>query len=394
MLKATILKVLHIGKYYPPFSGGIENFTAALLPALSRHGTDIRALVHNHGPLAGRTRTDIVNGIPVHRVPSHGRILYAPVSPLFPAVFNRIVKGFRPDLLHIHMPNTSAFWTLFLPAAVRIPGILHWHSDVVPSTVSRGLDLAYRFYRPFEYRLLRYARAVIATSPPYLASSRPLAPFKHKTRTVPLALPAESGETVSAADRQWSELLWGNQSARILAVGRLTYYKGHRFLVDAMERIENAKLIIVGEGELKGEILRRVTDKGLDTRITLTGHLEAGRLEALLRSCDFVVLPSIERTEAFGLVLLEAMRAGKPAIVTTVEGSGMSWIVRHGETGLHVPPMNPHRLAQAIQTLAGNPDMAGKMGKAAKERFNRHFTMEKAAASVLGIYKRCPGKKF
>ena len=157
------MRVLHIGKYYPPFAGGIEHFLADLLPALQTQGVAAAALVHDEQPRRHGRWPSRDAAIPVYRVPCYGRLLYAPVSPQFPFWLVRALREFRPDLLHLHLPNTSAFWGLAVPAARRLPWIIHWHADVVASLLDRRLALAYRFYRPFEQRLLAASRAVIAT---------------------------------------------------------------------------------------------------------------------------------------------------------------------------------------------------------------------------------------
>lgn len=124
------MKVLHIGKYFPPFSGGIENFMGELLPLLVSSGNQIHALVHNHKSTL-RVKTEEHQQVKVIRVPSYGRLLYTPVSPGFLYYLQREISTFQPDIIHIHMPNPSAFWLLLLPSAQRIPWIIHWHSDVV-----------------------------------------------------------------------------------------------------------------------------------------------------------------------------------------------------------------------------------------------------------------------
>src|SRR5699024_5451513 len=95
---------------------------------------------------------------------------------------------FKPDLLHLHLPNTSAFWAMAIPAARKIPWIVHWHADVVASRHDSKLALAYPLYRPFEQRFLKVASAIIATSPPYLESSSALAHWRDKCQVIPLGL--------------------------------------------------------------------------------------------------------------------------------------------------------------------------------------------------------------
>ena len=124
----------------------------------------------------------------VRRVPSYGTLLYAPLSPGFPAALRRQIRDFKPDLLHLHLPNTSAFWVLAMGCARQVRWVIHWHSDVVPSNIDGRMSIAYRFYRPFEQAVLNRAASVAATSDRYLASSEPLIRWRHKCVVIPLGL--------------------------------------------------------------------------------------------------------------------------------------------------------------------------------------------------------------
>lgn len=382
-----MMRVLHIGKFFPPFAGGIENFMGDLLPALTKSGVSSVAVVHNHNFSIKKTVNETYHDVLIHKVPCHGNFLYAPVSPLFPFVLDKAIRDFKPDIIHAHMPNTSAFWTLLLPRARNIPTILHWHADVTKSQIDTRLQYAYPFYKPFEQAILNKAASVIATSPPYLQTSPTLKDWRHKTVIVPIGISNKKTPSVKEKNLKWAEKMWGDHGARILSIGRLTYYKGHDTLVKAAEHLHEAKIIIAGKGELRKDLEQSISDLCLKNQVFLTGYLEKNLLEALLYTADCLVLPSIERTEAFGVVLLEAMRAGKPAIVCNVNGSGMGWVVEDHFTGLHVPPQNPGLLAKAIKFIARDPQKTETMGRNALDRFNQRFRIDQIATAIAEIYQ-------
>ena len=184
-------RILHVGKFCPPFAGGIENFLADLMLAQAEQRETIAALVHDHEPQLLRfftpVQAEMWNCQAIYRVPCYGRLLYAPVSPQFPFWFHRVLQEFQPHLLHLHLPNTSALFALLLSRARRIPWIIHWHADVV-SALNTTLSMAYHAYRPFEQRLLANAHTIIATSPPYLTSSTTLQPWRDKCQVIPLGI--------------------------------------------------------------------------------------------------------------------------------------------------------------------------------------------------------------
>jgi rhamnosyl/mannosyltransferase len=396
------ISALHIGKYFPPFTGGMENFLVDLLRTMAGKGVEVAALVHTHVPrLRGEVRNlpvrrevdegrqvDSSRPIRLYRAPSFGRLLYAPMSPQFPFWLRQAIKTERPDILHLHLPNTSAFWAMSLAEARSIPWVVHWHSDVVASDLDRRLKLAYPLYRPFEQRMLDQARAIIATSPNYLYSSNALAPWRDKTSVVPLGLDPRRIPRVSKEIRQEAERCWGGAEFRILCVGRLTYYKGQEYLIKALKHLPHSRAIIVGEGERREMLRKIIYNLGLGEQVVLTGKLSSEHVYALMASCDCFCLPSLERTEAFGMVLLEAMAHGKPTVVSDIPGSGMSWVVQDGKTGRLVQPANAEALAVALRMLSHDRSAITTLGRAGYRRYRATFSMEQVANDVLELYSK------
>ena len=176
---------------------------------------------------------------------------------------------------------------------------------------------------------------------------------------------------------------------KVLAIGRLTYYKGFEFLVRAAALVrEDIRVDIVGVGDREDEIKSLIESMGLQKRVHLQGRLDDVQLHAMLSSCQCVCLPSIERTEAFGMVLLEAMLHGKPSVISDVPGSGMGWIVEHGGTGIKVPPANVEELARALAWLRDHPQDGLEMGQRGRERFDREFSIERSAEGLIQVYRQ------
>ncbi|HRD65334.1 MAG TPA: glycosyltransferase [Candidatus Competibacter sp.] len=382
------MRVLHVGKYYPPFAGGMEHFLADLLPALQTQGVAAAALVHDeqrgrHGPWPAPS-----DPLPIYRAPCHGQLLYAPLSPAFPFWLNRAIREFRPDLLHLHLPNTSAFWGLAIPSARRLPWIVQWQSDVVTSTIDRRLALAYRLYRPLEQRLLAASRAVIATSPPYLDASLALKPWRDRCHVIPLGFDPNRFPDPDPAALARAAAAWGETAFRILAIGRLTYYKGHEVLIRAAAKLSASRILIVGTGDRRERLAELIRSMELDDRVILSGFQPEADLDALLASCDVLCLPSLERTEAFGLVLLEAMRFGKPVVVSDIPGSGTGWVVRQANHGLLTPPGDPAALAKALRELQHNPLQRQTLGRSGAAALQDRFGIGSVAAAVADLYRR------
>lgn len=384
-------RVLHVGKYYPPFAGGIENFMVDLLPTQIAHGHAIAAVVHDHNIALKRsfTRVQAESHNPtLYRVPSYGRLLYAPISPQFPWWLQRSIQQFQPDILHLHMPNTSALWALLLPAARRLPWVIHWHADVV-SVMHQQLALAYRVYRPFEQRLLAHAAAVIITSAPYLATSPALQAWQDKCEVIPLGiaptrLPAVEPDVLTWARQQWSK----PQHLKVLSIGRLTYYKGHEVLIQAVQQYPDLDVCIVGKGEEKARLQQLIERLQLQSRVHLLGYCDTPQLLGLLNACDVFCLPSLERSEAFGVVLLEAMRYGKPLVASNITGSGVTWVVRDQYNGVLFPPNDATALAQVLHDLHLNATWRQQLGTQGQQRFVDEFDITAVSEAISDLYQR------
>ncbi len=380
------MRVVHVGKFFPPFAGGIENFMGDLLPAQLAKGVDVSALVHNSSgqPVSGSSCFDESR---VVRVPCYGSIVYAPVSPGFPLAFNRMLKREKPDVLHLHMPNTSAFWAMLLPRAYAVPWVIHWHADVVSSRIDRRLAAAYALYRPLEQRLLARAAAVITTSQRYGDSSLSLKNRQEKIRVIPLGLDPERLPLPGRDSMQQAGKLWGKGGRlRVLSIGRLTYYKGHEVLIRAAAEMQNIRVLIVGEGDKRRDLEKLIEKLKVRDRVFLCGRLPGTLLQALLAGSDCFCLPSVERTEAFGLVLLEAMRYGKPVIAGDIPGSGVGWVVQDKRTGLLFPVGSTPQLACMLQRAIACPEERKAMGEAGRHRFESIFHIDRIAEKTLQLY--------
>ena len=153
----------------------------------------------------------------------------------------------------------------------------------------------------------------------------------------------------------------------ILFVGLLRYYKGVAYLIEAMQRVPNAQLLIVGKGPEWDALQTQTQALGLAQRVHFLGRVSDEDRLALYHACDVFTLPSIHRSESWGAVQVEALACGKP-IVSTELGTGTSWVNQHEQTGLVVQPMNAQALADALNRLLADPMLRQRMGEAGKAR--------------------------
>ena len=365
------MKVLQLTKFYPPVRGGIESTTYDITEGLNAAGVRTDVLCSN---LTRRTVTETHGAYTVTRAASFGKMLSTSLAPALVVELARRHRGY--DLLHVHMPDPLSTLALRL-VRPRAKLVVHWHSDVV------NQKRALRFYAPLQRWLLQRADAVLVTSQAYGLASPHLADFRSKLHVVPSCIP-ELARDSSLADAMKAR--YGGRRI-VFALGRMTSYKGFDVLVEAATDLtDDCVVVIAGGGELLASHRDLVAARGLGQRVFLPGEISTAEVHALFAAADVFCLPSVNRAEAFGLVLVEAMASGRPIVATDIPGSGVPWVNQHGMTGLNVPVRDPAALAGAIRLLLDDPALAARYGAAARQRYLDHFTARSMVALLQGIY--------
>lgn len=367
---ARHLRVLHVGKFYPPVRGGMEKVLQVIAEA-ERTDIDNHVLVAN---TVARTVHDVVAGVPVTRVGALAKFGAVALCPTFPLWLRRL----DADIIVVHEPNPVA---LVAHLIGRPRGqIVFWvHAEVVRPAWRYRL-----FYRPFLIRLLKRAVRIVVASPPVAESALELQPFRNKCVVIPYALDADQHRMPLRGDRQVPDAGRDNLTPTVLFVGRLVAYKGVDVLLRALSKT-TARLVIVGDGPLRLELERQAIGLDISERVRFAGDADNAELAVLYATCDMLVLPSVTRAEAFGMVQLEAMSFGK-AVVSTDLNSGVPWVNQHGVTGLVVPPNDAVAMGAAIQRLIDNPAERCEMGRRGRARVEQDFSIARLARQVIDLY--------
>lgn len=369
------IRILQVNKLYYPVTGGIERVVQQLAEGLSGN-TDTKVLVCRQ---RGKTVIEEINDAEVTRASSLGTFSSLPLSFSFLCRFRKMSKD--RDIVHIHMPFPLGDLACLL-SGYRGTVVLWWHSDIV-----RQKKLM-KLYRPLMNWLLRRADCIVVATQGHIDGSHYLKAFEKKCRIIPYgvdpAIEREADRWISAGQhkRTGSEI-------RFLFVGRLVYYKGCRTLIEAFAkaagRDSTLRLDIVGTGPLEDELKSRTKELGLSERICFHTGVDDDGLIRFFQRCDVFVLPSLFRSEAFGLVQIEAMAFGKPVINTKLP-SGVPYVSLHGETGLTVEPGQAGELADAMLYLAEHPEERIQMGVKARERMEQQFRIDTMLGNVRDLY--------
>ncbi|MHA2216764.1 MAG: glycosyltransferase [Candidatus Hodarchaeales archaeon] len=366
------MKVLQVSKLYCPWIGGVEKVVQDIAEGL-KDKIDVEVLVCQPHGLGKRK---LINDIRVTKTSSVGMFYSMPLSPTFPFQFAR--KSRKVDLLHFHLPFPIGVLSQFMFGDKNKKIVVTYHSDIVRQ--AWALDL----YWPILNRFLDRADKILVTSANLLNSSERLKPFLHKCEVVPLSIDVLKFTNGTVVAPKSKEVLVSMDEKIILFVGRLIYYKGVQFLIAAMLNIK-AKLIIIGEGKHKKKLERMVKNLKLDSKVFFLGKQSDAKLRYWYKNCDVFVLPSVERSEAFGIVQLEAMAFKKPVINTDLP-TGVPFVSKHGQTGLTVPPEDPDALSKAINRLLDNDDLRLRFGENAYARVKEKFSSGKMIDPIYSIY--------
>lgn len=348
------MRIVELGKYYPPEPGGIENITRFAAETLARRH-DVRVLVFNRD---ARTVVERVGPVEVTRVASLGRVASQEIAP---ALIARLAR-MAPDMIHLHAPNPLGALAC-LVAARRVPVVISHHSDIVRQRRLGAL------VAPITRRLLARAVAITVLSPIYGATSAELAAVRDRLIAMPYgARPEQFDATPEVLDRARALRASVPGEGPVVAfVGRHVYYKGVEVLLAALARLPGVRALIAGDGPMRGFYESTARDLGLGPRARFLGRIDEPTKVAVYHAADMFALPCLNRAEAFGEVQVEAQLCRLP-IVTSNVASGVIDVTRDGVTGLVVAPGDAGALAAALGRLADDEGLRRRLGEAGRAR--------------------------
>ena len=360
------VRVVHVGKFYPPVPGGIERVVQSLC-AVTKGRLDSRVLAFNTGR---RTISEEIDGVPVTRVGDVGLGRIGAVAPAFPAHLSRV----DADVMILHEPNP---WALLSYAAVRprLPLAIWFHSDVVRPALQYQL-----FYAPIARPAYRAAARFLVSSPALAEHAAALQPFRDRVTVIPFGIDVDRWRPSEEVRRRADEICRRAGRPIVLFAGRHVPYKGVPVLIEAAAPLD-VEVVIAGDGPMRASWRGLAGSQAGAARFSFPGEVDDQELRALLVASGMFVLPSVTRAEAFGYVQLEAMACGTPVISTALP-TGVPWV---NETGLVVPPNDVEALRHAIERLVGDPELASRLGALGEARARTEFSMRAMGDRLVAV---------
>lgn len=378
------MRILQIGKFYP-IKGGVEKVMWDLTLGLASRGVRcdmLCACADGSNP-----RGEVIEPVPGARVicvPTLFKASSTMISPIMICKLRSLLRqavkeGEAYDVVHIHHPDPMACLALLL-SGYKGRVVMHYHSDII------GKGLTYTLYRPLEKWLVKRADLIVGTSPVYTESSPVLKNVQLKITTLPIGVADMSGRI----DKDKVEAIRKRFEGRhlIFSLGRLIPYKGYSYLVDAAQYLDDSyRIVIGGTGPLREALESQIASKGLQNKVILEGFVSDDDLPSWYGACDIYCMSSIMKTEAFGIVQVEAMSCGKPLVATTIPESGVSWVNATGISGLNVKPRDAEALAGAFKTIIDSPELYGSLSEGSRARYEASFTPDKMITDCVSIYQ-------
>ncbi|GAC1465124.1 MAG: glycosyltransferase family 4 protein [Isosphaeraceae bacterium] len=372
------LRICHLGKYYPPAPGGIETHVRTLARAQADLDVHVQVFCVNHTESPTVTEADgAVEVVRFRRARSALKLDYCP------GLLTQL-RQVEADILHLHVPNPTMILNL-LAARPTPPVVVTYHSDVVNQKLRAAL------FRPLERMAYRRVRAILPTSPVYPQGSPFLQEYADRIQVLPIGIDVRpyvqpSAENLARAAEIREQYAQGGPLW--LCTGRFVYYKGFINAVRALRHVEG-RLLLIGDGPNQPELQLEARRLGVADRVVFLGRLPSYLdIVPYYLAVDAFWFPSNARSEAFGLVQVEAMASGCPVINTEIPHSGVPWVSSHEETGLTVPVNDPQAIASAARRLLSEPGLRERLIDAARRRAVEEFDHRVMAERSLAIYRR------
>jgi glycosyltransferase involved in cell wall biosynthesis len=380
------MKVLLLNYEFPPVGGGAGHATANIASGLARMGIEAEVLTSR---IEGEADGAIVDGVPVHRVPSwrvgvhdcglRGAYTYVLAAA---AKLRRLRRERRYDIEHYFFSLPTGLLTL-VPQMQRTPYVLSLRGSDVPGydRYNQRVERLHGMLKPLTLRIWRRAARVVALS-------EALAETAHRTdRELEIEVIPNGIDPVRFSPPRERRI---RPVPRLITVARLLERKGIQTILEACARpsILPVELIIVGTGPYEGELKEMAVALGLADRVKFAGFVPNEELPDLYRKSDIFVLPS--ETESFGLVFAEAMSCGLPIAASNV--GGIPETVRDGVDGLLCPPGDPLSLRENILRLMSNVDRHREISHSQRERILERYSWDRIAARYAEVYDAVLGE--
>ena len=368
------MRILFWNETYLPVLGGVESMTSELAVGLQLRGHEVAVVAEHSSP--NLPANEAIDGISVHRFPFFSALsgLAGPNTASLAKIgalerdVRRLKGAFRPDIVHVNLAGANPLFHLRSANA--------WPAATVVALMAPLSQQVAR--NPVVTRLVAAASALVAPSRSSAAHFAEL--VGRPNNSVAAIFPGVDPEAFDPTAAQHRGGVY-----HIVGLGRLVRDKGFDIAIRAMAELGGlARLTIVGEGPAEPELRGLVAALALESAVDIVGRVDNQRRRDILSSADIMVVTS-RHMEFFGIVAAEGALSGLPVVASHV--GGLAEVVADNETGILVPAENPEALAAALIRLCSHRELAAQMGKAARERAARLFSLKGMVDCYEELYR-------
>ena len=386
------LRVVMLSWEYPPrIVGGISRHVDGLSKALVKMGVGIHIITND---FPGASSEEIVDEVRVHRVPIE---IAAPnfhtwvmlMNHFFAKRLAQLAREYQFDVVHAHdwLTTTSAVEAkhyLETPFVATLHSLEFKRSGGIYSVESRMIENV-EWWSTYEAGIV-----IVCSGSMKRDVVERFATPEAKVWVLPNGInPVEFQGALDKGSVRSRYGVFGDDRL-VLFVGRLTPQKGCEYLIRALQRLpHNIKLIIVGDGWMRGSLESEAYTTGQSWRVRFTGFLPDREVISLMKVADVLVVPSVY--EPFGVVALEGMAAGAPVVASNVDG--LAEVVHHEHNGIIVHPRDPDSIAWGVQRVLSDPGNSTRLVQNAAKDIKERYSWDAVASLTVAAYKRALAEK-
>ena len=356
-------KLLIIGKFHDPVKGGIENITS-FQEKIYRNFEDIHFIFFSKKKIISK-KIFFFKYISLFRQPIS-------IS-LFFWIFRNINKY---EFIEIHCPNPLVMmYILFLNFKNNVKIVIHYHSDIVNQKI-----LNFLLSTIVKISLNRCYK-IISTSKKYVVHSKLLLKHLEKVLIIPPVIDEDRFK-----DTSYLPNLIAND-IKLLSIGRFVKYKGFENLIKSISHLpNNYKLTLIGNGPLKKKYIDLINLYKLHERVIILNNIDDYSLGENIKNCNIFVLPSINKSEAFGVVLLEALFFGRPLLTSNLFDSGVTEVNKESITGYHFDQSSPKDISKKIMLLVKLIKKGNFNYKKIRKYYDLNYSKEITKSKHFSLY--------
>jgi glycosyltransferase involved in cell wall biosynthesis len=376
----TSFKLMIVCAHFFPRVGGAEAYVLNIIKFLNEK-YDVDVVVVCSASDDNYYKEEYLHGIKVYRIPYSFKISSTPINIFWTDMLNSIIDKEMPDILNGHLPVPYiADIAARIANKKNIPYVLTYHNDLTGyNPIVRLLSRCY--YTFIGNKTLEISKKIVVTSPFYASSSLYIRKYTDKLEIISPGVDTNIYNILDNMDKDRNSILFVGQ------LNKESQHKGLSYLLDAINIIRHSiptvKLIVVGKGNYVDHYKMLVRSMGLTDNVKFMGLRQGKELAMCYNRSAVLVLPSYNRAEGFGMVLIEAQACGTPAIGTMI--GGIPYAVKDGETGILVHPKNSKMLADAILKIITNENLLKEMGRKGCKRVREEFSWEKSSDKMFEI---------